>query len=111
MLVSLHDINAFNDSDGTFNFDKSQIFANCMMGFLVHAGHHSMIEVAEVYNRLCDLVAINLLEKNGPSPDINEEKLPYYRIGAYPTLFNNLYRDKVLSTTPQADKTKYQFKF
>ncbi len=63
VLVSLQYLNALNKENGSFDFDKAQIIANCLMGFIVHAGHHSIVEVAEVYNRLLDLVLIEQVEQ------------------------------------------------
>jgi hypothetical protein len=108
LLVSLHDIRAFYKNDGAFDFDTSQVFSNCIMAYLVHAGHHSMLEVAEVYNRLCDLVAIDMLE-NTSGKKVTEKDLPYYHIGDYSTLFHNRYKKNILSSQPKEHETRYGF--
>lgn len=107
-IITLHDLGAFNKIDGSFDFDKAQIISNCIMGFIVHAGHHSIVEVAEVYNRLLDCVAIDSLEKNGPKPEMIEEKMPYYRIGNYHSFFHKNYVDKVIEVD-QNQKLKTHF--
>lgn len=96
VIVTLQDLGAFNKSDGSFDFDKAQIVANCIMGFIVHAGHHSTVEVAEVYNRLLDYVAIDNLEKTGTTPEMVETKMPYYHVGNYHSFFNKPYADKII---------------
>lgn len=67
LVITLFDMQAFNQtSDGKFNFDEFQMFFDCLLGFLIHDGHHSMSEVGEIKNRAIDL----LLESpdNIPSP-------------------------------------------
>lgn len=96
VIVTLQDLEAFNKQDGSFDFDKAQILANCMMGFIVYAGHHSIVEVSEVYNRLLDYVAIKTLEKTGPTPTMTETKMPYYRMGNYPSFFNKAYVNHII---------------
>lgn len=103
VLVTLQDLGAFNKFDGSFDFEKAQIIANCLMGFLVHAGHHSTVEVAEVYNRLLDYIAIDNLEKNGPLPELVETKMPYYHVGNYHSFFNKSYADKIIGPEQNYD--------
>ena len=94
-LVTLQDLGAFNLPDGSFDFDKAQIIANAIAGFLLHGGHHSFSEVAEVYNRLLDYVALEKLETAGPTPEMVETKMPYYRRGDYGSFFNKSYAEKL----------------
>lgn len=61
VLVSLQDMNAFSTPSGEINYGNIQILTNCIMAFMVHASHHSTIEVAEVYAHLY------LLQKNHQS--------------------------------------------
>lgn len=96
VLVTLQDLGIFNKSDGSFDFDKAQIIANCLMGFIVHAGHHATVEVAEPYNRLLDYVAINNLEKSCSKPVMIEKNMPYYHTGNYYSFFNRAYADKII---------------
>lgn len=103
-LVCLQDLSALNKPDGSFDFNKAQIVSNCLMGFLVHAGHHSIVEVAEVYNRLLDYVAIEKLEKSGPTKAMTEKKMPYYHIGNYRSFFNKGYAHIVNHETPSSKK-------
>ncbi len=101
VMVTLQDLEAFNKLDGSFDFDKAQIFANCMMGFIVHAGHHSTVEVAEVYNRLLDYVAIEHLGKTGPTPEMTEAKMPYYHVGNHLSFFNKSYVNHLKEEEPK----------
>lgn len=43
-----------------FHVQKSNIICNFLMAVLVYGGHHSMLELAEIQNRLLDQVAIEL---------------------------------------------------
>lgn len=76
-LITLHDIQAFM-KDGKFNKDSAQYLSMILCGFMIHAGHHSLLEVAEIYNRLLDCQALQALDKGKL---IHEIDLPYYRIG------------------------------
>jgi hypothetical protein len=68
------------------------------MGFIVHAGHHSIIEVAEVYNRLLDHVALESLEKLGTQSKMTERNMPYYHIGNYASFFNSSYINQIVES-------------
>ena len=95
-LITLQDLDGFN-TDGKFDLEKAQIVANCMMGFFICAGHHSLTEVAESYNRLIDYVVLEYPETlpshlakaidNAKTHDarigVVESCLPYYRIGDF----------------------------
>ncbi|RDI42722.1 hypothetical protein AQULUS_11620 [Aquicella lusitana] len=108
-MITLLDVSALITGKG-FDFDKAQILANCIMGFFLQAGHHSYLEVAEVYNRVLDYVAIEhpeLLPKwmmpalpsagpYGKSQDMVEKKMPYYVIGDYRSFLHPSYADEVL---------------
>lgn len=97
--------------DARFNLDKAQIFANCVMAYLVYSGHHSFLEVAEIWNRQLDFIAIeypqylcNEIIPNQPnnSPyieDLNipERKLPYAIVGNYSQFLHANYRDEVIA--------------
>ena len=95
---------------GLFDFGKAQIFANCVMAYLVFCGHHSFLEVAEIWNRQLDFVVI---ERPGQlpagvipdvaadvpyirAPDAIERKLPYAIIGEYSRFLHHLYADEVI---------------
>lgn len=96
---------------GQFNLDKAQIFANCVMAYLVYSGHHSFLEVAEIWNRQLDFVAIEHPEQlpGGVIPseptdalymedaDVPERKLPYAVVGNYSHFLHSSYRDKVIA--------------
>lgn len=100
LLVTLQHLNAFQKADGHFDFDKLQIIANCIMGFIVHGGHHSLDEVGEVYNRTIDCASIQFLEKKQqPIIPIAKEKnaevkLPYYHVGNFCSFFHSSIRNK-----------------
>ncbi|HVE44758.1 MAG TPA: hypothetical protein VNC84_06460 [Gammaproteobacteria bacterium] len=105
VIVTLQDLEALNKPDGSFDFDKAQIIANCIMGFIVYGGHHSIAEVAEVYNRLLDYIAIRKLETTGSTPAMTETRMPYYRIGDYPSFFNRAYVNHVIKDETKARHT------
>lgn len=97
--------------DGQFNLEKAQIFANCVMAYLVYSGHHSFLEVTEIWNRQLDFVAIEYPEQlpDGIIPsmptevpymetaDVPEKKLPYAVIGNYSQFIHSSYRDTVIA--------------
>lgn len=96
--------------ESQFDLDKSQIFANCVMAYLVYSGHHSFLEVAEIWNRQLDFVAIEHPEQlpsgvipNEPTDerymedaDVPERKLPYAVAGNYSNFLHPSYRDTVI---------------
>lgn len=108
-LITLLHLGAFNKKSGEFDLDKAQIFANCLMGYFVFCGHHSFVEVAEIWNRLLDYVAIyhpeqlpqntfltvssNLRYMDNPCV---EQLLPYARIGDYSHFLHASYADNLL---------------
>jgi hypothetical protein len=98
LLVALQDVGVFNNPDGTFDFDTAQIISNCLMAFIVHAGHHSISEVAEVSNRLFDRAAIKILDSHSKRlfPYYDETTLPYYRFGDYSSFFHSSYAARVM---------------
>lgn len=100
-----HGIGLFTQANGLFDFDKAQVFANCLMAYLVYCGHHSFLEVAEIWNRQLDFLAINrsahlpvgiipvipttlpyFLEEKAV-----EKKLPYGKVGDYSSFFLKAY--------------------
>jgi hypothetical protein len=96
--------------DSQFNLDKAQIFANCVMAYLVYSGHHSFLEVAEIWNRQLDFLAIERPEQlpaaiipSVPTdipyiedPEAPEKKLPYATVGNYSHFLYFRYRDTVI---------------
>ena len=62
-LIALHDINAFDDPNGNFDKQKAQYFGAALCGAFVHGGHHTVVEVGDVYNRLLDHVNIEQMEQ------------------------------------------------
>lgn len=96
---------------GQFNLDDAQIFANCIMAYLVYSGHHSFLEVAEIWNRQLDFVAIEHPEQlpagiipSEPTDiryiedaDAPERKLPYAIAGNYSHFLHASYRDTVIA--------------
>ncbi|MFY7698397.1 MAG: hypothetical protein ACOVQX_06285 [Legionella sp.] len=111
---------------GQFNLDKAQIFANCVMAYLVYSGHHSFLEVAEIWNRQLDFVAIEHPKQlpSGVIPsqptekryidDVNvpERKLPYALVGNYSSFLHPSYRDNVIKAMESqlADGLNLSFK-
>lgn len=125
ILITAQDIGALAKVDGTIDLDKAQILANCVMGMLIYAGHHSYLEVAECYNRFVDFAVLAHPEqfpalreqptgreehkeskktKYMDQPGKPEQMLPYYAIGNYGSFLHPKYRDAVLASVP-----KYKF--
>jgi hypothetical protein len=97
-LITLLHLGAFHKIDATFDLEKAQLYANCLMGYYVFCGHHSFLEVMEIWNRLLDYVAIYHPEQlpAGIFPD--EQSLPYGRIGDYRYFLHVDYADRLLKT-------------
>lgn len=114
-FIMADDIGLHLKKSGLFDFDQAQIFANCMMGYFVYGGHHSFIEVSEVWNRFLDYLVIehpHLLQQgiipDQPGtqryiddPDAVERQLPYSHAGDYRSLFHATYADKVIDAANQ----------
>lgn len=114
-LIMLLHLGVFNQTNGgMFDLEKAQIYANCLMGYYIYCGHHSFVEVMEVWNRVLDYVAIYLPEQLPPEifpekpseqPYISqmsiEEQLPYGHIGNYRHFLNKNYADLILNLTEQ----------
>ncbi|CDZ78505.1 hypothetical protein BN59_02815 [Legionella massiliensis] len=94
-LIALHDLGVFNDSENNFDPESAQYLSTLLCGTIVHGGHHSVLEVGEMYNRLLDYEAISDLENKGVRS--NEETMGYYEIGASGTLVPEAMREDVLS--------------
>ncbi len=80
-LITLQDLHAFED-DGIFNIELAHQLAKCLIAFYVYEGHHSFSEVAEIFNRLLDYVALNMPDK------LSAKALPYYVAGDYDGFIN-----------------------
>ncbi|MHB1949164.1 MAG: hypothetical protein ACYCQI_13740 [Gammaproteobacteria bacterium] len=107
-------------SAGKIDFDKLQIFSNVIAGFFAHAGHHSITEVAETYNKTLDFILrhekenlpkeiikiiadIAAQEQSGElSSLLAAEQLVirinrHYQYGDYETFLHDRYRDSIVS--------------
>lgn len=112
-LVMACGMNLFLTNDGLFDLDKAQIFANCLMAYLVYCGHHSVFEIMEIWNRQLDFIAIERPEQfttgiipgeptTAPymdEPNAVERKLPYARIGNYSNFLHASYVNQILAST------------
>ena len=112
-FMMLHGMELFKQSNGLFDLRKAQIFANCFMAYLVYCGHHSFLEVIEIWNRQLDYLAIEKPEQlaknilpSVPSAipymndlDAIERKLPYTHIGNYSSFLHSSYTDAVIQRT------------
>ena len=129
LLITLQNMQAFKKNNGAFDFNKAQILVNCIMGFFIHAGHHSFAEVAEIYNRLIDYVTIyhpeqlpkklrGFKNKGQYREDFNvrishklEEKLPYYCVGIgtenYKSFLHPSYADNIIAKTRKLFSSPY----
>lgn len=109
-LIMAHGMGLFLKSNNLFDLDKAQIFANCLMAYLVYCGHHSVLEIMEIWNRLLDFLAIEHPEQL-PSGIIPSEattlpymsetnavkrKLPYAVVGNYSNFLHPMYADEVI---------------
>lgn len=102
----------FTSKDKFFEFDKAHIFANCFMAYLVYSGHHSICEVAEMWNRFLDFIAIEkpdqlpkgIILKSLSSlpyikdPEAVELKMPYAKVGDYSSFLHPWYAKTVIES-------------
>ena len=118
-LIALQDLGAFSTREGAFVTEMTQYVSSALCGTIVHGGHHSVLEVAEMYNRLLDHHAISILESRLVTPGVSigsvEESMPYYRTGDSSTLLPEAIRapvstlqEKIL--TMQSMKSTTDFK-
>ncbi|GEM_PF-3735319 len=109
LLITLLHLDLFNKPDESFDLDKAQIVANCLMGYFVFCGHHSFLEVIEIWNRLLDYMAIyhadklpkhiftaNSSHKLYIEAPLVERALPYARIGDYRSFLHTQYERIIL---------------
>jgi len=119
-LIVLQDIEAFLTNDGLFNLALAQFITNGCAGFYIWGGNHSFTEVAEIYNRLLDYIAIQhpeQLQLDLPPvsettnyvevQDITEKKLPYYRVGDYQSFLLPSYTEKLAETNDKNTSESY----
>lgn len=118
-LIMAQGLKLFVNDQGTFDFDSAQIFANCLMAYLVYCGHHSALEVMEIWNRQLDFVAIEHPEQlpSGIIPsspttgsyfqelEAVERKLPYAHVGNYSNFLNHMYAQSVMERANQQLET------
>ena len=112
-LIMAQGMDLFLKDNGLFDLDKAQIFANCLMAYLVYCGHHSVLEIMEIWNRQLDFLVIERPEQLPigiiPSEattlpyvdEINavERKLPYAVVGNYSNFLHPMYADEVIQRT------------
>lgn len=103
-LIALQDIGALSPGE-RFNPELAQYVSSTLCGTIVGGGHHSVLEVGEMYNRLLDYNAIEDLDKRHIMR--REEDLPYYEIGDSFTLVPREMREGVAKTMTM-DKFKGQ---
>ena len=85
-----------------------QIFANCVMAYLVFCGHHSFLEVIETWNRLLDFLLIehpelfprSIFPEKPETAAVGavEEKL-HAKIGNYSEFLHFSYRERMMVLT------------
>jgi hypothetical protein len=112
-LIMAQGMNLFLKDNGLFDLDKAQIFANCLMAYFVYCGHHSVLEIMEIWNRQLDFLAIERPEQltAGIIPseattlpyvdefEAVERKLPYAVVGNYSNFLHPMYGDEVIQRT------------
>lgn len=99
-LVVMQDFKFFNTPEGRVDLNKAQLFANCILAFLIHAGHHSFFEAAEAYNRFIDYIALKTAPLPAPENGCAEELLPYYRVGSYSSFFHRYLSESASVDSP-----------
>lgn len=117
-FMMMHGLELFKKQDGQFDLKSAQIFANCFMAYLVYCGHHSFLEVAEIWNRQLDYLVLEKpeqLPKNLRSMEATEgvymnntaaleRHLPYAHIGDHASFLHPSYADRVVDeATKQLD--------
>ena len=124
-LIMAQGMDLFLKTDGLFDLDKAQIFANCLMAYLVYCGHHSVLEIMEIWNRQLDFVAIERPEQLPigiiPSETTTlpymdetnavERKLPYAVVGNYSNFLHPMYADEVIQRTQNQLEEGIDFRF
>ena len=93
-LIALHDMELFNTDGTNFDRESAQYLSAILCGTIVHGGHHSVLEVGEMYNRLLDCQAIDDLDNKQITRD--ESTMGYYEIGDSVTLVPEAMRASVL---------------
>ncbi|MBA2655549.1 MAG: hypothetical protein H0U70_01020 [Tatlockia sp.] len=68
-LIALQNLGAFGHDSANFDVESAQYVATALCGTIVTGGHHSFLEVAEIYNRLLDYHAIKNLESKESSQE------------------------------------------
>lgn len=53
-LIALQNMRLFTKNDETFDVEIAQYMAIALCGTLVYGGHHSVLEVGDIYNRLLE---------------------------------------------------------
>lgn len=103
VLVALHDLGFFYDLLGIFQSKSAGYLATALCGTIVRNGHHSVLEVGEIYNRLIDYEAVRHVEAIAPgeATGLNEECMPYYHIGDSVSLVPEVLRERVLDEYTQ----------
>jgi hypothetical protein len=103
-LLTLYDLNVFK-CGAKIDFEKSLMISNCLSATLIYLGHHSFLEVAEVYNRLLDCIGIISLESKEPA--IASETIhwqwPCLQIGkdGYGLFYHSSYSTTVLNNAEE----------
>ncbi|KTD63970.1 hypothetical protein Lspi_1489 [Legionella spiritensis] len=124
-LIMAQGMDLFLKTNGLFDLDKAQIFANCLMAYLVYCGHHSVLEIMEIWNRQLDFVAIERPEQLRvgiiPSEATTlpymeetgavERKLPYAVVGNYSKFLHPMYADEVIQRTKNQLEEGIDFRF
>lgn len=93
-LIAVQDLGGFN-SGQSFDPERAQYLSTLLCGTMVHGGHHSVLEVGEIHNRLIDCQAIHDLDSRGILS--NEKHMKYYRIGDSKSLVPEKIRPSVVA--------------
>lgn len=93
-LITLTHFGVFGPQEN-FDFSRALIVNNAMVASLVRYGHHSFIEIIEIYNRLLDFIGIAALKNN--RVDLASKIDQQYRTQCHYSFFHATYRDSVWS--------------
>ncbi len=104
ILITVCHLGGFKDSKNFSRFDKAQILSNACAIFFMLAGHHSLMEVAAIYNNLIDYFMFNKV-KTLPAKFFSkkhsfiplENYLPYHK-GTVASFLHPHYRDNILQS-------------
>lgn len=98
VFLCLLDLKFFKNEDNTVNIDSFQIFSNVWAAYLIHGGHHCLLETAEACNRALEshyLIDYYMAREPLTLDEEATYKLPYYT-NNLSTFLHGAYAEKIL---------------